>query len=169
MLGSPGTGLEGLESHQRRVRVDRPVDVLESAGDGLAILVRHEGERVADQVDDAGLHQRLGEDGLYRLREAFQPIDDGDQDIGHAALLDLVHVRQPELGALGLLDPQAQDFLGSVRAHADADIDRLVLHHLVRADLDDQGVEEDERIDGFQGLGSPGLHVGQNGVRHGRN
>jgi hypothetical protein len=36
---------------------------------------------------------------------ALQPVDHGDQDVLGAAMLQLIHHPQPELGALVLLDP----------------------------------------------------------------
>ncbi len=43
---------------------------------------------------------------------ALQAVDDGDQDVLDAAVLQLVHHPQPELGALVLLQPQAKDLPG---------------------------------------------------------
>jgi hypothetical protein len=43
-----------------------------------------------------------------------------------APVLQLVHHPQPEFGALGLLDPDAQNLLGAVRQDAERDIDGLV-------------------------------------------
>ena len=42
---------------------------------------------MADQVDDAGLDDRIGEDGGDGLREALEAIDDRNQDIANAAIL----------------------------------------------------------------------------------
>jgi hypothetical protein len=42
---------------------------------------------VPDQVDHARLHDRVRVDGLDRLREALQPVDAADEDVGDAALL----------------------------------------------------------------------------------
>ncbi len=62
-------------------------------------------------MDDAGLHDRPGEDGGDGVGEALEPVDHGEQEVFDAAVLELVHDPQPELGALALLDPQAQDML----------------------------------------------------------
>src|ERR1700751_2256927 len=40
----------------------RPVDRLQIGHDDFAIFPRHEGQRIADQMNDAGLHHRLRED-----------------------------------------------------------------------------------------------------------
>jgi hypothetical protein len=37
-------------------------------------------------MDDAGLDDGLGEDSVDRLREPLQAVDDGDQDVGDAAV-----------------------------------------------------------------------------------
>jgi hypothetical protein len=81
----------------------------------------------ADQVDDAGLNDGLGEHGIDCLREALQAIDDGDQNVLGSAGLQLVDDAQPEFGAFGLFDPDAEDLLGAWQ-DAERDIDRLVVH-----------------------------------------
>ena len=63
---------------------------------------------MTDQVHDGGLHHRVGEHGGDRFGKALQAVDDSDQDVADAAVLQLVHNPQPELGALRLLDPDAQ-------------------------------------------------------------
>lgn len=60
---------------------------------------------MADQINDAGLDDRLRKDGGDRLGKSLQAVDDGDQNVGDAAVLQLVHDAQPELGPFGLLDP----------------------------------------------------------------
>ena len=51
--------------------------------------VAHELQRVADHVDDAGLHDRSREDGLDGLRKALEPVDTGDEDVVHPTILQL--------------------------------------------------------------------------------
>jgi hypothetical protein len=46
-----------------------------------------------------------------RQRQALQAIDNGDQHVLDAAAFQFVHHPQPELGALALLDPKAEDLL----------------------------------------------------------
>jgi len=43
--------------------------------------------------------------------EALEPVDHGEDDVVDATVLQLIHDAQPELGALALLDPQAEDVL----------------------------------------------------------
>ena len=84
-------------------------------------------------------------------REALEAVDDGQQDILDAAVPELVHHPEPELGAFVLLEPQAEHLLGAVGAHAERDVDRLVADHALVPDLDPQRVEEDQRVDGSSG------------------
>jgi hypothetical protein len=57
-----------------------------------------------------------------------------------------VITRGQKLGALVLLEPQPQDFLGTVGAHAQRDVDGFVAHQALVADLDPQCVEENQRV-----------------------
>ena len=53
--------------------------------------------------------------------------DHSQQDILGAASAQLVHDAQPELGALVLLEPQAEHFLGAIGANAQCNMDRSAL------------------------------------------
>ena len=66
-----------------------PVDVLERGGDRLVVLVGHEIHGIPEQMDDAGLHDRLGKDGSDRLRAPLQAIDHSQQDVLDTAVLSL--------------------------------------------------------------------------------
>ena len=66
-------------------------------------------------------------------------------------VLDLGHHPQPELGALGLLDPQAQNLFVALNGEAQRQIDRLVADHPLVADFDPERVENDDRINLVQG------------------
>src|ERR1700747_1856375 len=89
----------------------RPVDRLQIGHDDSAIFPRHEGQRIADQMNDAGLYHRLREDRTDRLGKTFEPVDNRDQDVIDAPGLELVHDREPEFGDLGLLDTTPQYLL----------------------------------------------------------
>src|SRR3546814_17608785 len=82
------------------------------------------------------LNNGLGEHGVDGVREALQAIDDRDQDIGDAAVLELVHDAHPELCAFGLLDPDPEDFLGPVGQYAECDIYGFVADEAFVADFD---------------------------------
>src|SRR6266567_1665676 len=110
--GKPGSGRPMCRRRPRARpgRRRRPMAVyrLQLAGDLLALPPRHVLEAVPDQVDDAGLHDRGRVDRLDRFREALQPVDAAEQDVGEAALLELAHDLHPELRALRLLDPHPE-------------------------------------------------------------
>ena len=120
---------------------------------------------MAEQVDDAGLDRRLGKDGQDCLGEALQPVDDGEQHVLHAPVAELVHDPEPELRALVLLEPEPENLLGAVGADAEGDMHGLVADQPLVADLDPQGVEEDERIDRLEGARLPQRHLVQHRVR----
>ncbi|EAS48297.1 hypothetical protein SI859A1_03679 [Aurantimonas manganoxydans SI85-9A1] len=83
--------------------------------------------RSGNEMDDTGLDSSFRENGDDRLGKAHQAIDDSKEDILDTAVLHLVHDPKPELGAFVLLEPDAQDLLGAVGAHAKGDVDRLFL------------------------------------------
>ena len=101
---------------------------------------------MTDEMDDASLNNRLRKNRIDGLRKALQAIDDRDQNILGAAGLQLVDDAQPEFGAFGLLDPDAEDFLGAVRQNAQRDINRLVADEAFVADLDPDGIKEHQGI-----------------------
>ena len=101
-------------------------------------------------MDDAGLHPGLGEDGLDGVGEALEAVDAGDEDVVDAAALEVVEDGQPELGALGALEPQPQHVTLAVGVDADGQVAVMIAHRLAIADLHDQGVEIDDGVDGLQ-------------------
>lgn len=115
-------------------------------------------------MDDAGLDHRFGEHGADRIGEALQAVDDGQQQVLDAAVPKLVHDAQPELGALVLLQPKAEDLLGAIGRHAERDVDRLVSHDALVAHLDAQSVEKHQGIDRLERPGLPGGNLLQDCV-----
>src|SRR3546814_13416266 len=91
------------------------------------------------------LNNGLGEHGVDGVREALQAIDDRDQDIGDAAVLELVHDAHPELCAFGLLDPDPEDFLGPVGQYAACDISGFVADEAFVADFDSDRLAAQDR------------------------
>ena len=67
-----------------------------------------------------------GEGGGDRVGEAFESINNGNQNVLRAAVLELVHHRQPELRALVLGDPQAQNLAAAVTGDAQGHVNGLV-------------------------------------------
>src|SRR5215207_9359839 len=84
-----------------------------------------------------------------RIRCTTQ-VDNGDENVADARVPEFVHDSQPELGAFGVLDPQAENILRAVCLDAQGDVDRLVADHALVSDLDPHGVEEDERVTRLQ-------------------
>jgi hypothetical protein len=72
---------------------------------------------------------------MMGLREAFQAIDDGDEDVDHAAPLDFGHAAHPELGSLGLLNPKSQSLLGIMAGDADRHVNRFVADQTLTTSL----------------------------------
>jgi hypothetical protein len=111
--------------------IDRP----QRGGDALAVLVAGVLQTVADQMHDAGLHRRAGVGRANRLGQSFQSVDHGDQGVLAAAGLEVIEHLEPELRALGLLNPQAKHIALAVGLDTQRQIDGLVAHHAVATDL----------------------------------
>lgn len=73
-------------------------------------------------MHDAGLNRRFGEGRGDRLGEALQSLHDGNQDVLEPAVAPLVHHRQPELGALIVCDPEAQNLANPFPGDAQGDV-----------------------------------------------
>jgi hypothetical protein len=97
---------------------------------------------VADQVYNAGLHHGPGKHRIDRLRKSPETINNGNQDIGDTPVPELVHDTHPELGSLGLFDPNTEDFLGSVLQNAKCNVNRLVADEALIANLHPDRIEE---------------------------
>jgi hypothetical protein len=87
-----------------------------------------------------------GVDRLDRLREALQPLDAADQDVGDAALLKLREDLHPELRALGLLEPHPEHVAVTDR-DAEREVADAPLHCPALTDLQHQRVEEEHQVD----------------------
>ena len=94
-------------------------------------------ERVADQMHDALLDDRMLPGGVDRVREAFEPVAHGDQHVVDTSVLSPAsgwcpqfgeHL-QPEPGALGTVTrPDSQDVAFAVHRDAHHDIEGGVAH-----------------------------------------
>ena len=89
-LLSPGAGLQSIELGRCRLRTGGRVDRLQGRCQRLAVLPARVVQAVADQVHDAGLQRRGREHRRQRLGDALEAVGDGDQDVGHAACLEVV-------------------------------------------------------------------------------
>jgi hypothetical protein len=112
------------------------VDRLEISRDLLALAARDEAQAVTDQMDDARLHPRLGEHRLDRLREPFEPVDAGDQDVLDSALFEVGQDLQPELGALVFLEPHPEYVAPPVDVDTEREVARAALNAAALADLE---------------------------------
>ena len=91
-------------------------------------------------------------------------VRNGEVMLIDAAGLQLVHDAQPELGAFGLLDPDAENLLGALRQDAERDVDRLVADEALVADLDPNGIEEHQRVADIERPVLPFRHLVQHRV-----
>ena len=69
---------------------------------------------MSDQMDDAQLNLSLRVNRFDGFREAFESVNAGDENILHAARLQLGDALHPEFRAFIVRCPDAQDFFESV-------------------------------------------------------
>ena len=69
----------------------------------------------------------LREHGGDRVGETGQAVDAGDQDVGHAAALQVGQAGEPKLGPFVLLEPQAHSSLRPA-IHAQGDVNGPLRH-----------------------------------------
>ena len=113
-----------------------------------------------------GLNDRIREYRGDRIGKALQAVDDGEEDVLDAAVAKFVHHPEPELGALVLLEPQAEHLLGAVGTDAQRDVDRFITDHALVADFHPQRIEEHQRIDRIERPLLPGRYFIEHGVGH---
>jgi hypothetical protein len=68
----------------------------------------------------------MWKDRVDRVRKALQIVNHGYENVADAPGPQFIHDPQPEFGAFGGFDPQAQNVLCSIRSDAERDIDGLV-------------------------------------------
>jgi len=141
--------LEGVESLLGGRGIARGVDEPEVGAHALAVLPRDEARRGADDVDDTGLEDGAREDGLDRLAHARQPVGAEHEDVLDPASAELLEDGAPELRALVLLDPHAEDFALTVHGNAYGEVYGAVLDGGLVSDLHHQRVEVDHAVDLF--------------------
>lgn len=98
------------------------------------------------------------------IREAFEALHHGQQDVLGDADLELVHHPQPEFGTLVLFDPHAQHQLGTIGHKAERDVDHRVANQPLVADFASDGIKENQQIDPIQWPPLPGRHLIDNGI-----
>ena len=107
---------------------------------------------MAHQMHDAGLDRGVREGSCDRLGEALQPVHNGDQNVLHPSVLQLVHHRKPEFGSFILSDPQAKNLTDPLTCHTQGHVDGLVFDHPAVSipDFDPERIEDHDRIHAFQ-------------------
>src|SRR6266508_3867077 len=128
------------------VGVGGGVDAAQLARAAPAFLPGEVAQRLADKVDDAGLVDRLREDGVDRLRETGEAVGADEEHVLDAAVAQVGHHTRPEAGALALLDPEAEAVTLPFEGDADRDVDGLLPDDLLIADRDLHRVQVDEGV-----------------------
>src|SRR4029077_2855589 len=85
ILLAPRTLCEGIEGARSDLAIGSAIDGWQRLRDVLAILPSGEIHGMANQVNDAGLNDRLRENRIDGFRKALQAIDDRDQNVLGAA------------------------------------------------------------------------------------
>ena len=118
-------------------------------------------------MDDACLHGGGRERRADGVLKAGQAITAGDEDVLDASVTQVSGHAAPKPGAFagggtafgGLGHPDAQHVLVTVGVDADGQVGGLVLHDVVVADLDDDRVQEHDRVDRIERTPLPGFDL----------
>src|SRR6266542_2873303 len=135
------------------------VDPSELAGAALAFPPGEVAQRLPDQVDDAGLVDRLREDAVDRLRETGEAVRADEEHVGDAAVAELGQEARPEAGPLRLLDPEAEAVALALERDPDRHVDSLLAHDLLVADRDLHRVQVDDDVQLIERPALPGADV----------
>ena len=101
-------------------------------------------------MNDILLDLRLGEKSFDCLRKALQSIDTYGQDICHAAVLQAVQNRKPQLCAFVLANIHTENVLMTVHIYPDRDIDRTLYKPAFIPYMVIGRIHENDCIDFFQ-------------------
>ncbi|SSI83056.1 Uncharacterised protein [Acinetobacter baumannii] len=99
---------------------------------------------------DAQLDAGLRIYRVYGVREAFQSVDAGDEDVVQAAILQFCQHIQPELRAFIFGQPHTQQFFLAFDVDAQSQKHGFIDDATVLPDLKDNTVKVNNRIDGIQ-------------------
>lgn len=135
--------------------IDGGIDGFDCGGQCLAILPARVIEAVADQVHDAGLLRGCREHRRQRFGHALEAVCDGDQDVAHILVFEVVKDLHPEFGAF---NPQPQDVARAIGQYRHSQVEGLVAYDSIFAELDPQDVKENHWIHRLQRPGPLGGH-----------
>jgi len=107
--GRRGWRTPGPLKRSSRLGRSHPEDRLDPRQDRLAIFPQYERHTVPDYMNDTSLDDGLRIDRSDRVGEAFEAVNNRDNDVIDAACLDLVDDLEPELGLFGLLIDRIRD------------------------------------------------------------
>lgn len=129
---------------------DRPVDCFEIGGHLAPVLPGNESQRVSNQMYNAELHLSFRKNAANRFWKTFETVDTGDENILHAAILELRHHLQPEFGPLGFLNPEPEDFLLPLHVHANGHIHGFAADMTGISHFYEKRVQENDRVNRVQ-------------------
>jgi len=91
MFTCPRGGLEVIQRFGGFLIVNGLIYPLQAFGDLLAIFPAAEVQGMANQMHDTGLHRGIREGCVDGIREALEPVNDGDQDVLQPSVFEIVH------------------------------------------------------------------------------
>ncbi len=143
----PRTALERVEGRTPHLRAGGRVDRPQRRRQVFALLPIAERETVPNQVDDTGLQRRRGETAAKASLIPFRPSVTTMRMSWPAPRLEVGEDCHPEFGALGLLDPHAQDVARPVGQDGQRQIHSLAPHHRFVTDQSRTNMRERDRTD----------------------
>ncbi len=113
---------------------------------------------MAHEMDNAGLDCGLRECGIDGIWKALEAVHNGDQDVFDAAIAQVVHYREPELGPFVVGNPQAENLAFALGVDAQGYVNGFILDLTAFriADFDPKSIKENN---GIHRLQSPVLPV----------
>lgn len=120
---------------------------------------------IAQLTDGAVLCVRLREDCLDGCRKSCQVVRTGNENVLYSTISEAVEDTGPELGALILTAPHAEDVLSPLHVDADGDVDCFLDDLPLASNMVMDGIQKDYGVETFQRPLLPFLCNRQNLVR----
>ena len=114
----------------------------------------------------ARLHDGHGKCCRDGVGEASETVAADEEDAGEPSVFEVREHGEPELGALGLLEPEAENLSFARQRHAQGHVNRLLSHGGAVANGHEKRVEVDDGIDGFERAALPRFRQIEDGVGH---